>query len=287
MARQLDRAGNVITVREDVAFLDKIHHVHMSDVHLDSPACDRALFHRHMKEADALGAIVQINGDLFDAMQGRDDPRRSMSDLKALYKVDNYIDALVKDVADELRPYKQVSYIIGLGNHETSILKHNGTNLCEGVAMLLRMDGIQAVSAGYYSWVRVMAMSGKRRSDSILTYAHHGMGGNSPVTRGVIDTSRQGVYLDGVDVVVNGHNHQNYHVALRSATVNRGGREVYKTMHYLRTPGYKVGGIESGNEHGFDVEKHPEPTPRGCAFLTYGMHEQWVLAVDSVDMKLV
>ena len=47
----------------------------MSDIHIDSRKCDRALLKKHLDQAKAEGAGVFIFGDLFDAMQGKYDPR--------------------------------------------------------------------------------------------------------------------------------------------------------------------------------------------------------------------
>lgn len=57
-----------------------------SDRHIDSPHTDLPLQKRHLSQAVDRGAFVLDLGDLYDAMQGRNDKRSSKSDLKDQYK---------------------------------------------------------------------------------------------------------------------------------------------------------------------------------------------------------
>ena len=241
----------------------------MSDIHYDSCKCDVDMFHKHLRMAEKDKAVVMINGDLFDAMQSRDDPRRDPDELKQKYKVSSYTDALVIDVSDMLSKYK-VPYIIGLGNHETAVLKKLGTNLIDRVCHDLNKGGGHAFNMGYYGFARFRfhyANGGVKRSK--LLYWHHGGGGSSPVTKGVISTARQAVYLPDADVVWNGHNHNEYSLTLNRVGVNTSGKIVETLQHHVRTAGYKMGGLATGSRHGYDVEKHPAPTPRGCMILSF------------------
>ena len=94
----------------------------------------------------------------------------------------------------------------------------------------------------------------------------HGAGGtDSPVTRGVIQTNRQGVYLKGVSIVWNGHNHNGYVVPI--ANVHPTGKDQIKQdiTWFLRTPGYQDG-FDSGID-GWAVSRGMMPKPMGCIFM--------------------
>ena len=241
-----------------------------SDVHYDSVVCDLDLFTKHLKLAEELQAPVLIAGDLLDAMQGKWDPRRQPEDLKDQYKVSAYYDAIVMDCAKFLAKFNVPAYILGLGNHETSVLSHSNTDLLGNVAYQLRVEhGKQAVSAGYWGYLRVMFRYKKGNGTaSKLIYWHHGDGNGAPVTKGVIQVARQGVYLQAPDIVVNGHNHQAYTVPVQVERMNQKTMEPYtETVWYLRTPGYKKSAVDSQSVWGFEAERHRAPTPKGCIFL--------------------
>jgi len=236
----------------------------MSDVHFDSIKCDVALFEQHLAMAESLNAPVLIAGDLFDAMQGHDDPRRSLEELKHEYKHDNYLDLLVLDVAKTLLKYK-VTYIIGMGNHESKVQEKMNTNLTERLCYAVNTGGGHSYSMGYWGFIRFSFKYKKGTSVwKKIMYWHHGLGGNSPVTKGVIDSNRQAVYLPEADIVVNGHNHQQYTLPIPRYKLANNGVPYQENQWHVRTPSYKMSGLLAGDRTGFDVEKHPAPAPRGC-----------------------
>jgi hypothetical protein len=241
-----------------------------SDVHYDSVVCDLDLFTRHLKLAEQLQAPVLIAGDLLDAMQGKYDPRRQPEDLKDQYKVSAYYDAIVMDCAKFLSKFNVPLYILCLGNHETAVLRQANTDLLNNVAYQLRIEhGKQAMAAGYWGYLRVMFRYNKGNGQaSKLLYWHHGVSNGAPVTKGVIQVARQGVYLQAPDIVLNGHNHQAYTMPIQVERVNQHTMEPYtSTIWYLRTPGYKKSAVDSQSVWGFEAERHRAPTPKGCLFL--------------------
>jgi hypothetical protein len=203
-------------------------------------------------------------------MQGHDDPRRYPEELKAEYKVSHYFDAIVLDASRYIQQFKNVPvWIFGLGNHETGVMKKISTNLCDRLAYDLRLHGHKAEAAGYWGYLRV-TFKYKKGTDapSRMLYWHHGTSSNAIVTKGTIQTNRQGVYLHDADVVLNGHNHHAYCLPIQAEKVNQNTLEPYtKTVWYLRTPGYKMSAPDCQQVYGFGAEKHRAPTPRGCMFL--------------------
>ena len=76
-----------------------------SDVHWDSKKCDRDMFKKHLKQAEQENRTVLINGDFFDLMQGRYDPRSGKYDIRPEYKHANYLDQVIDDGAKILSEY--------------------------------------------------------------------------------------------------------------------------------------------------------------------------------------
>lgn len=248
---------------------DTKHLYAMSDIHFDSVKCDLALLDKHLSAAAETKSPVLIGGDLFDVMQSHDDPRRSLEELQSEYKHDSYLDLVVLDAANFLSKFN-VPYIIGMGNHEAAVLRKNNTNLTERLVYALNTSGGEAYSMGYWGFIRLMFQyeKGDERCSRTL-YWHHGFGASAPVTRGVIDTARQAAYLPDADVVINGHNHQEYVVTLNRIRLTKLGAPYEQYQHFVRTPGYKKAGLVHGDKFGFDIEKMPAPTTRGCVRLDF------------------
>ena len=240
-----------------------------SDVHFDSAVCDIDLWTKHLKLAEELQAPVIIAGDFFDAMQGHDDPRRSIEELKKEYMVSNYFDAIVADAAQFLSNYKVPYYIIGLGNHETSVRRKMGTDLVERLCMLLRMNSQPAEAMGYWGYIRFHFKYRKGSGNASKTlYFHHGKSSGAVVTKGVIQVNRQGQYIHDADYVLNGHNHHSYVMPVQVERLNQKTMlPQTETVWYFRTPGYKKSPGDSLQVWGYGAEKHRAATPRGCMFL--------------------
>jgi len=258
-----------ITLEIPSASNEKLNVMLSSDIHFDSSVCDIDLFTKHLKMAEEKNAPVIVAGDLFDAMQGHDDPRRSIEELKDEYKVSHYFDAIVLDASNYLRQFKVPYYIIALGNHETNVLNKINTNLCERLAYDLRLHKQPAEAMGYWGYIRFMfKYNNGGAAMSKTLYFHHGKSTGAVVTKGVIQVARQGVYLQAPDYVLNGHNHSAYTFPLQFERLNQKTMKPYtETIWYLRTPGYKKSPGDSMKIWGFDAEKHRAALPRGCMFL--------------------
>jgi len=237
-----------------------------SDRHHDSPKCNRQLEKRHLEEARQRGAIICDFGDLFDAMQGKFDPRRSMADVRPEDAKPNYYDLIVQHAAEDYAPYAQNFAVIGLGNHETAVEDKANTNLTSNLVHRLNSDyGGNVKMGGYGGWVIFRVTVHHNNRCSLKLKYHHGAGGGGPVTRGVIQTNRQAVYLPDADVVVNGHTHDGWHVPIARERVDQRGEQYFDLVHYLRTPGYKNGYNDGAS--GFENIKWQPPKPNGCAWL--------------------
>jgi hypothetical protein len=210
-----------------------------SDVHFDSVYCNRDLWARHLQLATERNAMIMVFGDLFDAMQGRFDPRRSMKELRPEYRRDDYYDFVVKDLAEFLEPYAKQITLLARGNHETSILKNANTDLMDRLVFAINTQ----YGAG----------------------AVNGAGSEAPVTRGVIQTNRQAVYLPDADIVVNGHNHSNYYVPISRERISNKGVLHFDIQHHIRIPGYKQDYADGSG--GWTVERGGVPKPIGAVWM--------------------
>ena len=239
----------------------------VSDVHIDSAYSRRDLWQAHMEKVLQSGAAIIDGGDFFDAMQGRFDPRRSMEDLRPEYRRDDYFDYVVMDAARLLRPYAEHLVLMAQGNHELSVLKYANTSLIDRLAYELNRDRktppIQV--GGYTGWVRIKVLTGGKPRGTLRLYYAHGAGGRAPVTRGVIATNRQAVFLPDADVVLNGHNHQAYIVPIARERLNAMGRVRGDLAWFVRTPGYKDEWAQ--NRNGYAAQGGGGPHPFGGVWI--------------------
>jgi len=233
-----------------------------SDLHIDSVYCYREQLIRDLDKAKRRGAMIMIFGDLFDAMQGRFDPRRTMEELRPEYRRPDYYDYVVKDVGRILAPYADNIALITRGNHELSVLKNANTDLTDRLAYVLNAEhGAHVLTGQYGGYVRMMFQNGGIPQGSRAIRYFHGAGGEAPVTRGVIQTSRQAVTWVDADIVVNGHSHNDYSVAITRERLSGKGNIYFDTAFHLRTPGYKQSYGEGTT--GWDVTRGGVPKPIG------------------------
>lgn len=232
-----------------------------SDVHFDSVYCDRKAFFQDLDEAVKQQAKICIFGDIFDAMNGRFDPRRDMSMLRPEYRRADYYDFVVKDAYEKLKKYKDNILIITPGNHELSVLKNSNTYLSDRLCKLLG-----CLHGGYGGWLKIQVVIGGHGRGSCNIKYFHGAGGEAPVTRGVIQTNRQAVYLPDADIVVNGHSHNAYWIPIQRERLSDQGVQYFDTQHHVRTPGYMAS--YGDGTTGWEVTRGGVPKPLGGCFVT-------------------
>ena len=260
-------SGNVMTLYvEDVYAGWELNLLCTSDRHHDSVHCDRDLELKHLQQAKEKGAFIIDVGDLFDAMQGKFDPRRTYSDMRPEYKKDDYLDAIVKDAAEFYGPFADRFLMMGRGNHDQSVLKNCGTDPLGNLVHRLNSDyGGHVQAGGYGGWIRVCCTAYGTQRESVLIKYFHGAGGGGPVTRGVIQTNRQAVYLPDADVVLNGHTHDAWYVPIERERLTDAGEVRNDIQHHVRTPTYNDDYRDGSG--GWFVETGKAPRPRGGVWL--------------------
>lgn len=239
----------------------------MSDLHWDSVACDRDMLRRHLDECVERDGGIFIFGDLFDAMQGPKDPRGSKGGTRPeLAQSDAYFNDLVEQCAAWFGPYIPYIKVVGHGNHETSAIKHYGVDLIRGFTEKINEAGGDAHVLGYEGWVlfrferQSENSTGHRRTQKM--YFNHGSGGSSPVTRGVIKASRRAAYLPDADIVVAGHIHESWQLAVPRLRLTDAGRWYEDEQLHLQMAAYTHDRDEKGLS--WPVTKEFSPKPKGA-----------------------
>jgi hypothetical protein len=238
-----------------------------SDVHHDNPHSDRKLEKKHLEEAKQRGAWIIDNGDLFCAMQGAWDPRKSKDAIRPEHQTGDYLDALVRTAADFYEPYAGNWAVLGRGNHETAIRKRHETDLTDRLAERLKNAGSPVLTTGYSGWVIFRFLIYKTQSTAVVLHHFHGSGGGGPVTRGVITTNRMAVYTPDAHVVLTGHSHDEWTVPIARQRISKAGVVYQDEQLHCRVPGYKDE-FQAG-EGGWWVETGKSPRPRGAAWLRF------------------
>jgi hypothetical protein len=84
-----------------------------------------------------------------------------------------------------------------------------------------------------------------------------------------MDANRQSTWLGNADIVVNGHNHQNYVTAVKRELLNNMGVQEFPLMWFIRIPGY-LNDFDQG-QRGYNVERGVGPLAQGCVWLRFTM----------------
>jgi hypothetical protein len=235
-----------------------------SDLHDDSALSDRGLMRRHLDEAVENDALILNWGDNYDVMQMPMDKRQSKSEMRTEDLATAYLDKLVSNSAKRLAPYANRWPVMGLGNHETSVLAKHGTNLTDRLAAAMREAGGITQGMGYHGWVRFLFERKAHRS-SMTMYFHHGSGGAAPMTHGTLDTRRMASWTDA-DVICAGHTHTNYVLSITRRGLSAQGKQIKSMVDFVRTPGYKA-------EGGWEIEKNHPPKPRGAVWMRLSLDQ--------------
>lgn len=185
------------------------------DEHWDAPECYIGLLHKHLREAKQRGALWISNGDFFEAISARDDPRGSKGTLRQEHVGVNYLDRLVDDGVSEFAPYADMLAYLGTGNHDQAVTIKRETDIGARFAAELgskRTAGLPPIHrAGYTGWIRFEFehKSGGHRCSHDCKL-EHGTGGNSPVSKGTIQANRRSARIDGATFFVSSHIHEQW-----------------------------------------------------------------------------
>jgi hypothetical protein len=246
----------------------------LSDIHWDNPKCDRQLLKKDLDYCVKESIPIMINGDMFCLMQGRGDNRRNKSDIRPEHNNANYLDSIVETAVEWWSPYAHLLTVIGYGNHETSIIKFQETNILKRFVKLLNLkNNTNVKTGGYGGWLIINSLlrpkpnnRPDRRVCKIKYF--HGSGGGGVVTKGALNLTRALEMYEDFDVFTMGHIHENAARNDVRDVVLLGGtsyRHVQKQLHLMLTGTYKE---EYGaGSKGWHVERGAPVKPTGGRIL--------------------
>jgi hypothetical protein len=256
-----------------------------SDAHTDNPKNCRETEMRHLDEAIERRAIIIDLGDTLDLMQGVSDRRQSKSQLRSSQLAAAYFDKVIDDAAEQYAPYAQNWCVLGQGNHESAWLKHHETCPTTNLVRTIKVHNpaSQMGAGGYGGWVKIRCQVNNCRMTWTMRY-HHGSGGSAPMSMGVLDSRRMFSWVEGVDCIAVGHNHQSNIVGIaREYLETRNGLYEVRTRHadFIRCGTYKKDwGDGSG---GWIVEKGVGPTPVRAKWIR--LYTRWEAAVSRTGVR--
>lgn len=184
----------------------------ISDIHFGSSSFQPDLLKMDLERARAAGDRIAINGDVFDLILPSDRKRFDISSVDDRMLVSSMIDEQLELGIEHLAPYAHLIDMIGVGNHEQSAIKYHHTDLVSRlVNRLNRYHGGNIVNGGWTGFLDYRASgedsTGKiSQTRRLVIFYHHGSGGASPITKGMIDFSRLRQWVDA-DVIWIGHKH--------------------------------------------------------------------------------
>lgn len=212
----------------------------LSDVHFDSAKCDRQMLDRHLRLAHERKAAIFVNGDWFDLMGGKYDPRNNLpgKDVMPQYRGSNYIDLVIDETVEYLKPYSHLLTVMAQGNHETSVKQRNHTDPLGRVVKLLKAHGSQVELGGYSGYVRWSYRRTKEKYSWMMHY-HHGAGGNAKRSKGILSADIDSMQYPDADIIVRGHDHNKWYLPLSVERINSRMSRKDTRVHHIRCGSYK------------------------------------------------
>lgn len=244
----------------------------LSDIHWDNPKCDRDMLKRHLDYCLKENIPVFINGDLFCLMNGRGDKRGNKSDILIEHNNARYLDSVVETAVEWFSPYASILTVIGYGNHETSIIKYQETDLLQRFVDLMNYKNKSNIyTGGYGGWIIIKKELKSNTTMSKLLKYFHGSGGGGIVTKGAINLTRALEIYENMDIFVMGHIHENScrNDVRDSVHYNTGKRNyelIQKQIHLAITGTYKEEYQDGFG--GWHVERGAPVKPVGGRILT-------------------
>ena len=244
----------------------------LSDLHWDNPKCDWDLLKRDLDYCKTNNIPVMVNGDFFCLMQGKGDRRGNKSDIRPEHNNAKYLDSIVETAVEWFSPYANILTVIGYGNHETSVIKWQETDLLQRFVDLLNYkNGSNVYAGGYGGWIILRQEITPGIESSFKIKYFHGSGGGGVVTKGALNLTRALEMYEDFDVFTMGHIHENAARNDARDTINYnpklGYRHEQKQLHLMLTGTYKE---EYGDgSKGWHVERGAPVKPTGGRILVF------------------
>ena len=241
-----------------------------SDIHWDNPKCDWELLKKDLNYCVKESIPIVFNGDTFCLMQGKWDPRGTKSDIRPEHNNVKYLDSIVETAVDFFSPYAHLLTVVGYGNHETSVIKRQETDILQRFVDLINYQNKSNVqTGGYGGWFIINQEVRSGNSTTTRVKYFHGSGGGGIVTRGEINLTRALEMYEDFDVFTMGHIHENKCTNIARDAVEHHPIKGYfhrqRQIHLMITGTYKE---EYGDgSKGWHVERGAPPKPVGSRIL--------------------
>lgn len=212
----------------------------MSDLHIGSIHCDKELIRSELEDARQSHSRVFIAGDVFDMILPKDNKRyvASMYD-EAIRNTDAVINASLDLGMKILRPYRDLIDMIGCGNHETSVIKYHSSDIISLLCERLSTPEHKVAHGGYSGAIVATYRQPKGNGTRYVFRYHHGSGGASPVTKGMINFARMSSWVRDADVIWMGHRHTRWMAQQKEERVPHEGDKFQKrNVWHVQTGSY-------------------------------------------------
>ena len=262
-----------------------------SDLHIDSPLCDTKRLKQDLDMAVEQDGSIFINGDVFDFLLFRDF-KRSTPTTQSTFN-DDQIGTIIDNVYEFLKPYADRILGIGVGNHETSVLKYHHIDPIKMLIYRLEKECSVIINhLGYTGFIRLNAVrQGSTSYKSYDIWYHHGSGGGGK-SKGIMQHNDVASNFMA-DLYWMGHNHANIADFDYPITyVNSKGKIETKNRMFARTAGYQRDDQhlpEDYKKRGYTLdwgkEKFLRHTSKGCQVLTLKLDRDQSNGKESVSIR--
>ena len=253
-----------------------------SDLHLETPECDRPALLADLKAARKVNARILVNGDAFDNIWPGDKRFTPSVLRKSLQGKDDLAEAIVEDARQVLSPFADLIDVIGNGNHERSIHRRRCVDPIgmlikalnwdlerQGSAHRIRHGGVCGYILTRFRFPQKPGWSTSGLAHKLLYF--HGSGGESPVTKGLININRIAANFD-YDLMTFGHKHNRVFVDDTFLYVTKSGRVAHRqrisclTGSYVRS--YRKGDQRNPIHYNYAEDFISIPKPIGGLFVS-------------------
>lgn len=174
------------------------------DIHAGTPAFDKRALKEFLSDSDDKTIFIG-GGDTFDSILVQDKRYSKSSDSTVR---DEIIDEQVEEVYEILWPYASQIVGMGIGNHETVVIKRAGTNPVKRLVQRFNRDGYPVEYLGKSALIKLMFRSRNGRTRSLVIRYHHGWGGGGRTEGGSLTKYAKDVKFYECDLALYGHDHK-------------------------------------------------------------------------------
>lgn len=236
-------AGGLVVVRPPVINVPATWRVGLtllSDLHVGAATTDHDFLEDEVRLARRRGDWVAVNGDLGDLILAKDKKRFRPTALHPrLHGKDDIVGEVLSWTGEILGPVKDKLLMLGCGNHDDALSKHNSFDFVRQLVKDLRSRGSPVQYGGYAGFIDCRFNLGPGRTrERFVVFYHHGTGGGAALS-GVAGDAAKFAWVEGAQVLWLGHKHQRMSVPLRRLSCpDRGHGPVEREVRFVRTGAY-------------------------------------------------